>query len=263
MAYKIALDAGHGGSDPGAVYEGRQEKDDVLNLTLAVGDILTDRGFDIIYTRTEDVYDTPYQKAQLANESGADFFVSFHRNSNLIPNLYNGVQSLVYDSSGIKYEMAENINKNLAKIGFENKGITERPNLVVLKRTQMPAVLVEVGFINSDNDNALFDEEFDKIVMAIADGITETVYGFSKGGPGHDSEIEKFYKVQVAAYTNKEMADLMVEQLEADGYPAYVEHSDSDGFYRVISGVFSQLDNAVLMEKVLKEAGYDTFIITL
>ena len=55
--YKVALDAGHGGSDPGAVYNGRQEKDDTLDLTLAVGDILKKNGIDVFYTRTNDEYE--------------------------------------------------------------------------------------------------------------------------------------------------------------------------------------------------------------
>ena len=52
MAYKIVLDAGHGGGDPGAVYQGRQEKDDTLTLTMAVGEILERNGIDVVYTRT-------------------------------------------------------------------------------------------------------------------------------------------------------------------------------------------------------------------
>lgn len=73
MAYKIVLDAGHGGEDPGAVWQGRNEKDDTLKLTLAVGEILENNGFDVVYTRTTDVYQTPFEKAQIANRSGADF----------------------------------------------------------------------------------------------------------------------------------------------------------------------------------------------
>ena len=67
MPYSIMLDAGHGGRDPGAVYNGRQEKDDTLKLTLAVGQILEDRGLDVEYTRTMDIYETPVQKAREAN----------------------------------------------------------------------------------------------------------------------------------------------------------------------------------------------------
>ena len=89
---------------------------------------------------------------------------------------YQGVESLVYDKSGIKLKMAENINEQLEDIGFVNLGVKARPNLVVLKRTKMPAVLVEVGFINSDVDNKLFDGKiFEEIAQAIAYGILDTL----------------------------------------------------------------------------------------
>ena len=90
MAVIITLDAGHGGSDPGAVFNGRQEKDDTLALTLAVGDILESYGFIVNYTRTTDIYESPYKKAQEGNEANSDYFVSIHRNSSLYPNQYNG-----------------------------------------------------------------------------------------------------------------------------------------------------------------------------
>lgn len=180
--YRIALDAGHGGSDPGAVYKGRQEKDDTLDLTLAVGDILKKNGIDVYYTRTTDEYETPFKKATDANNSGADLFVSIHRNSSENPNQYSGVETLVYSDTGLKAEVARNINNQLEDAGFKNLGVDERKNLVVLKRTKMPAVLVEAGFINNDKDNYLFDEEFDSIAQAIADGILESM---PSGRPGN------------------------------------------------------------------------------
>lgn len=180
--YRIALDAGHGGSDPGAVYKGRQEKDDTLDLTLAVGDILKKNGIDVYYTRTTDEYETPFKKATDANNSGADLFVSIHRNSSENPNQYSGVETLVYSDTGLKADVARNINNQLEDAGFKNLGVDERKNLVVLKRTKMPAVLVEAGFINNDKDNYLFDEEFDSIAQAIADGILESI---PSGRPGN------------------------------------------------------------------------------
>ena len=180
--YRIALDAGHGGSDPGAVYKGRQEKDDTLDLTLAVGDILKKNGIDVYYTRTTDEYETPFKKATDANNSGADLFVSIHRNSSENPNQFSGVETLVYSDTGLKAEVARNINNQLEDAGFKNLGVDERKNLVVLKRTKMPAVLVEAGFINNDKDNYLFDEEFDSIAQAIADGILESI---PSGRPGN------------------------------------------------------------------------------
>lgn len=175
MPYSIMMDAGHGGRDPGAVYNGRQEKDDNLRLTLAVGEILQDNGIQVEYTRTSDVYETPYQKAMEANEAGVDLFISIHRNSFPTDNIVSGVESLVYDLSGLKLQIAESINAQLEAIGFVNLGVQARPNLVVLKRTKMPAVLVEVGFINSDTDNRLFDDNFEDIAHAIASGILDVL----------------------------------------------------------------------------------------
>ena len=113
MAVTVALDAGHGGYDSGAVENGRREKDDNLALTLAVGEILQRNGVDVVYTRTEDVYDSPVRKAQIANESGADYFISFHRNSSPISNQYSGVETLLYDENGVKADIARAINAEL------------------------------------------------------------------------------------------------------------------------------------------------------
>lgn len=171
----VVLDAGHGGANPGAVYNGRQEKDDALSLTMAVGRILEANGIDVYYTRTTDVYESPSQKAMEGNEVGADYFVSIHRNSSPYPNQYTGIETLVYNRYGRAAQLAYNINSQLERIGWVNQGVNERPGLVVLNATSMPAVLVEVGFINTDADNIFFDEHFYETAQAIADGILQTV----------------------------------------------------------------------------------------
>ena len=196
MPVTVMLDAGHGGVNPGAVYEGRQEKDDALALVLAIGPILQNNGIDVLYTRTTDVYQTPLQKAELANEADVDYFVSIHRNSFPEDNVVSGVESLVYDLSGVKYEMAQNINAQLETVGFVNLGVKARPNLIVLRRTKMPAVLVEAGFINSDTDNMLFDANFQAIAQSIADGIIETL-------AVQPETLESRYSVQVGAFRNR------------------------------------------------------------
>lgn len=154
-------------SGSGAVYKGRQEKNDNLKLALAVGEILKNKGIDISYTRTGDVYQTPFEKAQLANQAGVDYFISFHRNSSPKENQYNGAEVLIYDKSGIKYQMAENILGALGEVGFREIGVKERPGLVVLRRTRMPALLIETGFINSEEDNKLFDNKFSDIAQEL------------------------------------------------------------------------------------------------
>jgi len=144
-------------------------------LTLAVGNILQNAGINVIYTRTTDVYEAPFRKAQEANIAGAEYFISIHRNSSPYPNTYSGVESLVYSDTGIAALIARNINRQLSYLGFRNIGVSERPNLIVLNSTQMPAVLVEVGFINTDSDNALYELEFEAIAEAIAYGILESI----------------------------------------------------------------------------------------
>ncbi len=171
----VVIDAGHGGSDFGATYLGRREKDDNLNLALAVGNILDNNGVNVIYTRTDDVYETPAQKAQKATAENADYFISIHRNSSPYSNQYTGIESLVYDRNNTAGHIAENINRNLESLGFANQGVNEHTNLTVLKHTNMPAVLVEVGFINTDRDNIRFDSMFYEIAQAIADGFLTTV----------------------------------------------------------------------------------------
>ncbi len=252
MPYSIMLDAGHGGADPGAVYNGRQEKDDNLRLVLAIGEILQNNGIDVLYTRTFDVYETPYQKAMEANNAGVDFFISIHRNSFPTDNVVMGVESLVYDLSGIKYEMAEEINEQLETVGFVNLGVHARPNLVVLKRTKMPAVLVEVGFINSDVDNAIFDANFDDIARAIAEAILDTLEEYGE-------EVEGNFRVQVGLFRNQNYAQRLRNELLEQGFPAYIDRSGP--FYRVQVGNLEDLEDAVETEWRLKRAGYDTLII--
>lgn len=171
----VILDAGHGGWNPGAVYDGHVEKDDALELTLAVGEILSESGVNVLYTRVSDIYESPIQKAREANESGADYFVSLHRNSSPYPNQYAGVETLVYYLYGPAAEMGANINAQLAEVGYNNLGVRERRDLIVLNSTNMPALLVEVGFINSDEDNYLFENFFDETAQAIANGILESL----------------------------------------------------------------------------------------
>ena len=268
---KVVMDAGPGGSDPGAVSDGRREKDDNLALALAVGSILAENGVDVVYTRTDDTYETPFQKAQKGNQEGADLFISIHRNSSPEKDQYSGVETLLYDESGIKKELAENINRELAKEGFQNLGIRERPGLVVLRRTRMPAALIEVGFINTQTDNELLDQNFDGVVRAIADGILmtlrkngllseenrSTALEYSEEPDG--SEHKSFrYRVQTGAFRREENAWKLYQKLLKQCFPA--EIGKDEDFFLVWVGNYEKLDNAVKMEQKLKRLGYAAYI---
>ena len=249
---KVIIDAGHGGEEPGAIYDGRREKDDTLRLALAIGQILEDSGVDVVYTRTTDVYDTPFEKAQIANQSGADYFVSIHRNAFPVPGDASGATTLVYQDAGVPAMLAENIQRNLTETGFKDLGIQERPGLVVLRRTQMPAVLVEAGFIDNPADNQFFDDRFEEIAQAIADGILQTVEQQNARNP-------EYYQVQVGAYRNRMPADRLVNELQAKGLPAFLVYDD--GLYKVRVGAFLNMDYAVQMERNLRSMGYPTVMV--
>ena len=259
MPYSMMLDSGHGGSDPGAVYRGRREKDDTLRLTLAVGEILQENGIEVLYTRTTDVYLSPYERAVEANQAGVDFFLSIHRNSYPTDNEVMGVESLIYDLSGLKYQMAQEINEQLETVGFVDLGVKARPNLVVLKRTRMPAVLVEAGFINSDTDNELFDSNFQDIAQAIATGVLDTLENAGVLKEPETPVEQTKYRIQVGLFRNRNNAARQQETLEDRGFPAYIDQWKQ--YCRVISGEYDMLDEAVAAQRRLKRAGFETLLI--
>ncbi|WP_313130781.1 N-acetylmuramoyl-L-alanine amidase [Anaerocolumna sp.] len=254
MANRVVIDPGHGGVDSGAVYGNRLEKNDNLNLALAVGKILEGHGVEVLYSRTEDVYSSPIKRAQVANAENADLFIALHRNSSPLPNTYSGVVTLMYDEKGIKPIAAELINRELEKVGFPDLGIDIRKDLPILKRTNMPALSVNVGFINTDSDNLLFDEQFEAIANGIAAGILETLNMMNE-----TTENTHTYRVQVGLFGVLANAVYLQYQLMLLGYePLIVSQGD---LYAVQIGELPSLDQAVMLEQELKRVGYDTLIV--
>ncbi len=260
MQPTIIIDAGHGGFDNGASYEGRREKDDTLKLALAVGRKLREQGFPVIFTRESDIYQRPVDKASIANQSGGDYFVSIHRNASETPNEYNGVQTLIYNTGGVAEELAYNVNNQLEKTGFNNINVEERKDLAVLRRTTMPAILVEAGFINSDKDNEILDDNFDAVADAIATGIADTV-GSASISQNDRSRREKAFGVQVGLFRRYENAQYLLEEMLEQGFPAVIK--DWNEYYAVVAGDARSVDEARQFEKELNRRGYDTLIVNL
>ena len=290
---KVIIDAGHGGQEPGAVYEGRQEKEDALQLAFDVGNALERRGISVSYTRVSDVYDSPYEKAAMANASDADIFLSIHRNAMPVPGTASGVENLVYEDSGTAGALGRNIGEALAEAGWTYLGVKERPGLVVLRNTKIPAVLVEVGFINNEKDNEFLDANMAATADAIADGVLKTFRELDEaekagrpaeetgqpggetsrpaeetGRPGGETSrpagerkpSSDLYVVQTGVYRQRKNAEAELLELRELGCPAYL--TAKNGLFYVQAGAFRNLDNAVRMEQSLRRLGYGTVILT-
>ena len=260
MKPTIIIDAGHGGFDNGASFGDRLEKNDNLKLALAVGEQLNQDGYPVFFTRTEDIYQQPVTKAQIANASGGDYAISFHRNAAASPNLYNGVQTLVYNKNSKAGELADIVNNKMVSAGFKDLGVEERPNLAFLRRTNMPAILIEAGFIDSDKDNALFDQNFNQLVAAITSGIEEAVGGNDSVDMPEPKPGPK-YGVQVGLYRRFDNARYQYLNLISQGYDAQI--IERDPYFAVVVGEYNAIDDAKNMETQLRKEGYDTLIVTI
>jgi N-acetylmuramoyl-L-alanine amidase len=157
----IVVDAGHGGKDPGAVSGSIKEKDINLRTTFKLRDALLSRGYNVIMTRETDDFIDLYSRPRIANENNADLFISMHANATLSTSI-NGLEILYCPSYGSdnkiddQFPFAEFVYDSiLQQTGREGRGIIKRPELVVLRETEMPAVLVETGYMTNPEELSL------------------------------------------------------------------------------------------------------------
>lgn len=266
---KVIIDAGHGGQEPGAVYEGRQEKEDALQLAFDVGNALERRGISVSYTRVSDVYDSPYEKAAMANASDADIFLSIHRNAMPVPGTASGVENLVYEDSGTAGALGRNIGEALAEAGWTDLGVKERPGLVVLRNTKIPAVLVEVGFINNEKDNEFLDANMAATADAIADGVLKTFRELDEaekaGRPGGETSRPAEGTSRPGGETSQP-AEGTGRPAEETGRPGGEtsrpagEKNPSSDLYVVQTGVYRQRKNAEAELLELRELGCPAYL---
>lgn len=176
----IVIDPGHGGKDPGAIspFTKQQEKDFVLDIGLKLKRKLENIGYKVYITRDYDTYVGLYDRAEIANELGADAFVSLHINANGKESP-NGVEMLYVPGDGRNNEgFARMLQQSLVQAtGAYDRGLSQRPNLVVIRETNMPAVLAECGFLTNAREESLLrtDSYIEKIVNGLYEGITSYV----------------------------------------------------------------------------------------
>ena len=168
---RIFIDPGHGGSDSGAVSGKRKESNDVLKLSLAIGEKLVKDYSNVTvgYSRKTDIYEKPSKKAQDGNSFNADYFFSFHRNC--ATGSAKGFETEYKSHSTVKDGIMKDIRTKMKAIGFVLREDKQRDNLAVLNQTKAPALLFEVGFIDNATDNKIFDSKFNNIVNAFVEVI--------------------------------------------------------------------------------------------
>lgn len=180
---KIFIDPGHGGPDPGAVGNGVTEEYVNLNVSLELARLLRDAGYDVKLYRTtsdENVLENKNadlrNRAQMANNWGADYFISIHTNSSPNPDVH-GVEAYVYRLGGTSERLAQSIVNSVAsELGSQNRGVMQA-NFAVLRRTNMPAVLVELGYLTNPTEALNLNSPAWQraVAAAIFDGIVNAV----------------------------------------------------------------------------------------
>ncbi len=175
----LVLDAGHGGSDSGATGNGLREKDLTLSIVLAAKKQFDkDKNYAVYYTRTTDTYPSLTDRSDLANNVGADYFLSCHINS--AGATAKGSETL-YNSHGYKatngvtsYKWAANVhNFTKAATGFTNRGLVDRTGLAVLRHTKTASTLTEFGFISNKSEAASMKANTDKYGKAMYDSVVK------------------------------------------------------------------------------------------
>lgn len=174
----IAIDPGHGGSDPGASANGLIEKEVVLDVSLKIRDYLKDTGIDVVMTRQSDWYPSLDGRVAIAQKGNADAFVSVHANAFM--KSANGVETFYYaagmtDREKQSLKLATFINDRLhPAMDMNNRGV-KNAGYRVIKATTLPAALTEIGFLTNDQDSKKLKTQHyrEQAAQAIALGIVD------------------------------------------------------------------------------------------
>ena len=189
---KILLDPGHGGRDPGAIGttpSGEEVYESHLNLQIALRlqELLTQAGANVGMTRETDKYLDKYERVAMSNEGNMDIFLSIHNNSSK-SSWVHGTTTYYYDKVTVEGatleelygiqsgEMAELVQQNLSQIlGTKDNGAVAYPELAVLNKTSMPAIVVEGAYLSNPQDIQLISQEeyVEKYAYGVALGIID------------------------------------------------------------------------------------------
>ena len=167
---KVVIDAGHGGSDYGAIRNGINEKDITLDVAKRVEALLKKEGYAVKMTRTSDVYVSLQGRCDISNAYDPDIFVSIHVNSSVRPEI-TGIETHYYHQESMS--LAQTLHSSLASnINSKNRGLF-KSKFYVINHTTAPSILMEIGFISNDGERAQLVSEKRKqdTAKSIAEGV--------------------------------------------------------------------------------------------
>lgn len=181
MAIKIFIDQGHNPENPNAGAEGNgyREQDLVYEIGVRLAELLNENPeFEARLSRNSpdeilgtSVASSLAARVNAANSWGADYFISIHANASDIPSA-SGTEGYVYSTSGRGYPLALDIVAGIADAtGFEDRGVFARPTLYVLRKTRMPAALIETGFITNADDADILKNSPELVARGMYNGI--------------------------------------------------------------------------------------------
>ena len=188
----VFLDPGHGGRDPGAVYNGLREKDLNMSIYRKLRSELEKLGYTVLTSRDSDVYvDYVTERSEMVNKTDADLFISIHFNATGVPGANrSGVETYIYEpDDDIKprinkvahddptrlsesKRLADNIHNSIVSVAGANDRGVHGSNYAVLRETAKPAVLLELGYMDSPEYKKISDDKYqNKLVEGIVTGL--------------------------------------------------------------------------------------------
>lgn len=226
---KIFVRGGHGINCKGAIKLIDEQKEMGI-LAEHVVKILKEHGHEVrtIKTTSSNMYKEMDEAHNLAN-GWADYFITIHANAS--NGQGNGAECWVYDEKSRAGEignMGYHICYQLEQLGFANRSVKINPNFYDLRKTTMPAMIVETFFVDSVKDVNIFNKlTWDRLARAIANGIDRSIpleTPAPKPAPVVPEGTEGFYRVITGSYKNKANAEKQVEELKGKGVNSFIAY---------------------------------------
>ncbi|WP_373599473.1 N-acetylmuramoyl-L-alanine amidase [Paraclostridium bifermentans] len=229
MVKKVFLDPGHGGNDSGAVgVNNLLEKNINLSVAKKVYDILKKQNLDVRLSRSDDSTISLNSRTEAANKWGADCYISIHCNS--FNTTAQGIETFSYSTK--TNDLANHIHNEIldSKIYTKNRGL-KTANFYVLRKSSMRSCLIELAFIDNNEDSKLLIDKQDSFALSIAIGICEYLGVKFTPTPEKPSSTPQppvidsntFYRVVCGSFNNRVYAEEIIENLKANGYDAFID----------------------------------------